>query len=137
MGVLVDVKEITKEYWVGKNRMYLKDDGIIYIDADGDIDKDLALKQIEIALQIHRVIQKKINLFIDLSNAGKQSPEARVLWREINQRAEINKIAYYGLNFISRIVASFIMGKLKKSNIRFFKSKSEAVQWLKEDNLFI
>ena len=45
---------------------------------------------------------------------------------------KFGKIAHWGINPVAKILASFVMGLSKKTEMRFFTSKEEALAWLKE-----
>ncbi len=42
------------------------------------------------------------------------------------------KVALFGLHPVARVVASFFMGATKKKDMRFYKTRGEALAWLKE-----
>ena len=71
-------------------------------------------------------------MLIDITKAKKQSPEARMTWKELSEHEKIEKIALFGLHPVARVLASFIIGQSKKKDMRFFKTKEEALAWLKE-----
>ena len=48
------------------------------------------------------------------------------------ENEKIGKVALFGLHPVARVIAAFIMGITRKKDMRFFKSKEEALAWLKE-----
>jgi len=42
------------------------------------------------------------------------------------------KVALFGLNPVARVIASFVMGVTRKKDMRFFKTREEALAWLRE-----
>ena len=50
----------------------------------------------------------------------------------MHEDEKLVKIAIFGLNPVARVIASFIMGVAKKKDQRFFKTKEEALAWLKQ-----
>jgi hypothetical protein len=55
-----------------------------------------------------------------------------MVWKEIIENERTDRIAIFGLHPVARVIASFIMGVTKKKEMRFFKTKEEALRWLKE-----
>lgn len=122
-----------REVWVGEERLYLGEDNIVYITAAGEVDEKKAIVIREVVLKFTKMVEGEINLLIDLNKAGKQSPEARNIWKELSEVSEgVGKIALFGLHPVARILASFVKGVIKKTNIHFFKTKEEALKWLKK-----
>ena len=131
---MVEIKQISeREIWVGECKVYLGDDGIIYDIAEGNRnDKELALGIKEAVLKLSNLYEKKMNLFVDLNFAPQPSSEARKVYQSIAEHDKIGKIAMFGLHPVARVLAAFIMGVSKKKDTRFFKTKEEALAWLKE-----
>ncbi|OGF46200.1 MAG: hypothetical protein A2536_05190 [Candidatus Firestonebacteria bacterium RIFOXYD2_FULL_39_29] len=74
----------------------------------------------------------KINFIVDLAMAGKEASEARKIFKEISENNKVEKISMIGLHPVARVLASFIMGISRNKNMRIFKTKEEALAWLKE-----
>lgn len=64
--------------------------------------------------------------------AGKEASEARKIFKEISENNKVEKISMIGLHPVARVLASFIMGISRNKNMRIFKTKEEALAWLKE-----
>ena len=71
-------------------------------------------------------------MLVDINKAEKVSSEGRKLIQKTLQQEKIGKIAQFGLSPVARIITSFVMGVTKKKDIRFFKSKQEALAWFRE-----
>lgn len=129
----VKVKQVSeKEIWVGENRIYLGEDNILYITSVGESDEKLASTMKEVEVKFINMAERKVNLLVDINRCGKQSPEARRIRQSMGDHEKIGKVAVFGLHPVARVVASFIMSVSKNKNQRFFKTKEEALAWLKE-----
>lgn len=126
------MEEKDREIWIGENRLYLGEDNILYITGDGNVDESLARACKEAVLKLIGLAEGKVNLFIDINKAGRQSTKTREIWAELNNHEKVKKVALYGLHPVARLIASFVQGISKKSDYRFFKTKEEALAWLKE-----
>ena len=78
----------------------------------------------------HSSSHGKANLCIDLNKAGMPSSGARKIGRKAFENEKVGKIAIFGLHPVARIIASFVMGVTRKEDLRFFKTKEEALAWL-------
>lgn len=115
---------------MGRTRIHLGEDDILYITPVGEADEQHAAKGKEICLKLmNRFGKKKMNVLVDLNSADKQSPKARNQWRNLAEMQD--KVALVGLHPVARVVASFVMGISTKKDLRFFKTKEEALAWLK------
>jgi hypothetical protein len=134
MVTKIEIKRISeKEFWIGENKASLIEKNIIYVIAVGEVTTELAIAQIEVHNKLEALVDGPVNYLIDLNNAGKSSPEARKIWEQIGENAKKSKLALFGLNSVARMLASFVMGISGKSNQRFFKTKEEALRWLREE----
>ncbi|MFA4853027.1 MAG: STAS/SEC14 domain-containing protein [Bacteroidales bacterium] len=129
----IEVKQISeREIQVGENRVYLGEDNIIFFTAVGEHSDKMAAKINEAIIKLGDTVKGKVNLFVDLSKAGKSSPEARKIWQKSSEYEKAGKTALVGLHPVARVLASFVMGVSRKQDMRFFKTKEEALAWLKE-----
>jgi hypothetical protein len=55
-----------------------------------------------------------------------------MIFREAAEKVFKGKMAYFGMHPVARVIASFMMGVTRKQNMRFFKTREEALAWLKE-----
>ena len=121
-----------REIWVGESRTYLGEDNIIYVTAAGSPDEKMAIANKEAAVKLASMVEGKVNVLLDVTAVGKQSTEARKVWKEYNEYEKFGKLALVGLHPVAQVVASFVMGTSKKKDMRLFKTKQEALVWLKE-----
>jgi hypothetical protein len=129
----VEIKQVSeREIWVGENRMYLGEDNIFYITVVGEVDGKTAAEVTEIDNKFKSMVEGKLNVLADLNKGGKQSVEARKIWKEMTEDDRTGKIAMYGMHPVARVLASFVMGVSRKKDVRFFKTKEEALTWLKK-----
>jgi len=134
MVTKIEIKQVSeKEFWIGKNKASLIEKNIIYVIAVGEVTTELAIAQVEGLNKLEALADGPVNYLIDLSDAGKSSPEARKIWEKIGGNVTTSKLALFGLNSVARMLASFVMGISGKSNQRFFKTKEEALRWLREE----
>jgi hypothetical protein len=134
MSVSTEIRQVSeKEIWVGQNKASLIEKNIIYVIAVGEVTTELAIAQVEGLNKLEALADGPVNYLIDLSDAGKSSPEARKIWEKIGGNVTTSKLALFGLNSVARMLASFVMGISGKSNQRFFKTKEEALRWLREE----
>jgi len=123
-----------REYWIGRSEFYLGEDNILYETIVGDIDEKYAIAARELTLKLMGMIEGKAKVLVDLNHVGKPSAEARRIGREMFENEKTEMIALFGLHPVARVIASFLMGVTRKKNMRFFKSKEEALAWLQEGN---
>jgi hypothetical protein len=124
--------EKDREIWAGEHRLYLGEDNIFYITVVGEVDGKTAAEVTEIDNKFKSMVEGKINVLADLNKGGKQSAEARKIWKEMTEDDRTGKIAMYGMHPVARVLASFVMGVSRKKDVRFFKTKEEALTWLKK-----
>ncbi len=126
------VEEKGREICVGEYRLCLGEDNIIYVIAVGETDEKLAIAVKEAGIKLMNMVEGKVNILIDLNKAGKSSPEVRRIHRELAEHEKTGKVAFFGMHPVARVIASFFMGVSKKKDMRFYKTKEEALVWLKE-----
>ena len=124
------MEEKNNEIWAGENRFYLGEDDIMYVELVGEYDLHSALALRDAFLKLLSIVEGKINIFVDNSRSGKPSQEARKIFTEMIRHEKCGKIAVFGLNPVTRVIASFVLGNSKSTHI--FKAKEEALAWLKE-----
>lgn len=131
----VEVTQVNeREIWVGESRIYLGDDNIMYVTEVGEMDEKIAIETAKVILKLEDIAVGKVNGLVDLNRAGKSSPEARKIWKKMTEEGNTDKIAMIGMNPVARVLASFIAGVSRKKNLRFFKTKEEALAWFKQEN---
>jgi hypothetical protein len=121
-----------RDTWVGKNRLYLDEDNILNHILVGKQDDQTVLAIHNASLKMRSTVEGKVNMLVDLNQAGKPSNKARELGKDMSENEKVGKIALFGLHPVARVLAIFFLRITKKVDIRFFKTKKEALQWLKE-----
>lgn len=114
----------------GQNMTSLINENIIYVIAVGEQTTEIALTQKQINLKLASYVKGQINYLIDLNKCGKNSSEARQIWKESAEDERTDKVAIFGLNPVAKVIASFVMGVTRKKNQRFFNTEAEALLWI-------
>jgi hypothetical protein len=126
------MKNFQNEIRIGNSSFHLSDDNIIHSNIVGDIDEKTAIAYDEATLKLMNMVDGKVNVLVDNSRAGRPSSKARKIMGEFILHEKYGKLAIYGLHPVSRVLASFFMGASRKKDMRFFKTKEEALVWLRE-----
>ena len=121
-----------REIFVGENQLYLGEDNIIYVIRVGEADEEIATDITNTGLKLADLVNGKVKILADLNKAGKSSSDARKIYQKHLKHNKFDKVALYGLHPVARVIATFGMGITKKKDVRFFKTKEEALLWLKE-----
>jgi len=130
---MIDEKD--REIWVGENRLYLDEDNILCVTNIGEIDEKTAIEIKEAVLKLMNMVEGKVHTLTDLNKAGKTASQARKVFQGLAEHEKQGKNAFYGMHPVARMLASFFMGISKKKDMHFFKTKEEALEWLKEEAL--
>ena len=126
------MKEEDREIWVGENRFYLVEDDIMYVETSGNYDLKGSFELRDAFLKLLHDVEGKVNIIVDNSRGGKPSQEARKVFAVMMEDERCGKIAVVGLNPVARVIASFVLGSSKNKNTKIFKTKEEALAWVKE-----
>ena len=121
-----------REILVGENRLYLGEDNILYATLVGTQDAKMVIALKKSNDKLMNMIEGRVNTLVDLSQTGKPSPESRKVGQEMLENEKIGKVAFWGLHPVARVIASFMMGVTRKKDMRVFKTKQEALTWLRE-----
>ena len=121
-----------REIRVGENRLYLGEDNVLYVTVFGEIDEKIAIAIKEADFKFKNMVEEKYDVLADINKSGKHSSESRKIWKEMTEHEKTGKVAIFGMHPVARVIASFVMGVSKKKDMRFFKTKEEALAWLKE-----
>ncbi len=122
---------INEEIWIEQNKLYFSMDNILYVTIVGEPELDIALKIKEITYKIYNTSDKKVDVLVDLNEAGKGPPAVRKIWKQLSEHKNVGKIAQIGLHPVARMLAKYSLAMSKNNNIQFFKTKEEALKWLK------
>jgi hypothetical protein len=129
----VETKQVSeREFWVGKSRFYLGEDDILYETIVGKQDEKTTIAALEAHNRFKNMVEGKMKMLIDINKAGQPSSGARKIGRETFEDEKVGKVALFGLHPVARVIASFVMGVTRKKDMRFFKTKEQALAWLKE-----
>jgi len=126
------MEEKEKEIWVGKSRFYLGEDNILYETVVGEVDEKMVRAMNDATNKLTDTVKGKVNVLVDLSRTGKSTLGARKQARERLEVEGIGKVALFGLHPVARVLASFFMGVTRKEDMRFFKTREEALAWFKQ-----
>jgi hypothetical protein len=121
-----------REIRVGENRLYLGEDNVLYVTIFGEVDEKIAIALKEADLKFKNMVEEKYDVLADLNKSGKHSSESRKIWKEMTEHDKTGKVAIFGMNPVVRVIVAFVMGVSKKKDMRFFKTREEALAWLKE-----
>jgi len=124
------MEEKNNEIWVGESRFYFDEDDIMYVETAGNYDLKEAFELRDAFLKLLHVVGGRVNVIVDNSRGEKPTQEARKVFAEMMEHERCGKIAVFGLNPVARVIASFVLGNSKNTHI--FKTKEEALAWLKE-----
>ncbi len=129
----IEIKQVNeREIWVGESRFYLGEDNILYETVVGEQNERTATEMRKVTNKLQNMVEGKVNVLIDLNKAGTPSSGARKIGQEMFENEKLRKIALFGLSPVAQVVASFVIGVTRKRDIRFFKTREEALAWLKQ-----
>lgn len=120
------------EITLGDGKIYLNEDNIMCIDVVGDLPHDLAIPLKEGVLKLMDRVPGKVDVLTDLNKAGKPSAKVREVGRQLAGNSKMGKIALFGIHPVARMIAFFWMSKFTRQDMRFFKTKEEALAWIEE-----
>jgi len=112
----------------------------IWWDEENDIARGcvLGVLTLESAKRIHREQDEYIekygegrNWLINLTWMRKANADARKKVAEIASDPKVGKFAFFGASVFVRTVVNFMMAAAHKNNIKHFRTKEEALEWLK------
>ncbi len=127
------IKQINeKEYIAGGNHIFLIQNNIILSNPVGPQTIEMAKLYYQVTQKLLKLVNGQINILIDLNNSGKSSSEVRSFWNKVGTQKEYNKIAFFGLHPVARVIASFEIGINGSKNMQFFKTEEQAIEWLQK-----
>jgi len=128
-----EVRQVSeREIWVGESRFCLGEDDILYETIVGKQDEKTVIAALEYHNKFKNMVEGKMKMLLDINKAGQVSSGARKIGKETFEDEKVGKVAFVGLHPVARVIASFVMGVTRKKDMRFFKTKEEALAWLKE-----
>jgi hypothetical protein len=128
------INEENRKVRIGEGYVYYDGANIIYAAPVGDIDEKTAVEYRDTILKFVNIANAKgkVNGIIDLNKGGIQSSAARKVFKKLNEDKRVGKIAFLGVHPVAKMLASFSMGPSRKKDMKFFKTKEEALAWIKE-----
>lgn len=118
------------EVYAGNCKFSLINKNFLEVTAIGSATLEDALAIKEATSKLLAEAEKSVVVLADVNKAGKSSPEARIIWKELSEDKRYYKIALVGLSMVSRMAASFAVALSNNKNIKFFSSAEEALMWL-------
>lgn len=97
-----------RELRVKNNRIYLREDNILYLIICGKVDENIESEIEEACLTLANMVEGKVNTLVDLNKAGKTTPEARKKQKESSKHEKTGKVALFGQHPVARVLASFL-----------------------------
>ena len=129
----IEIKQVSeREIRVGENILYLRENNILDITNVGEIDEKTAIAMKEALLKLMNMVEGKVHALTDLNKAGKTTPQARNIFRGLAEHEKAGKVAQVGMHPVARVLGAFVMGVSKKKDFRFFKTREQALVWLKQ-----
>jgi hypothetical protein len=133
MGENLVIRKVTQtEFWVGPTHVSVTNGNLLDIRAVGPQNYDTAMAHVAIFNQIYNEIKKPIIFLVDLNHAGKNSAEARKVWKDISDSEFTCKIALIGIHPVARVIAGFVMSISSSSKMQFFSTREKALEWIYE-----
>jgi hypothetical protein len=127
------MKKQERKILIGKHTFCLGEDNILYITIVGKVDDEKTVTLVkEAVIELLDMVEKKVNVFVDINKSGKPSIKTRSLVPEFRNNKKVGKTAIFGLTPVTKMIASFAKGTTKNRDIRFFDTKESALFWLKE-----
>ena len=117
---------------LGESLYWLDNDDILNIVGIGDTTDEMAPEYRKIVLGFLEQVKGKADWLVDLNKAGHQSSLARKAYKDMSEYEKSGKVAIFGLNPVARVIASFVMRGSRNKRLRFFKTRDEALAWLRE-----
>ncbi len=131
MGKDFTINQISnREFWAGKNHYLIGDDNIFYVTLNGDVSDEMGIEIDRMINDLVDDVDGEIDLLIDLNRAGKTSSKSRQLFKTFTETGKCRKVALFGMHPVAMVIASFVMGISKNRNMKFFKNREEAMEWL-------
>lgn len=120
-----------------KNKVWLGDDGVIYLEVVTSTNEEEIFEILKNAEEIIARLPRKAKIMIDIQtssiiHSSKFRKECGERIRELYDKQGFEKAAIFCINIVLRTIASFIIIASGVKNIKIFKTKEQALKWLKE-----
>ncbi|MEZ5070549.1 MAG: STAS/SEC14 domain-containing protein [Bacteroidales bacterium] len=120
-----------EKYMVGENEVFFRSSGIIHIILRGEQTAEIARSfqdNHELALA---KFGGPIDYLIDMNQAGKVTPKARRMVKDLALSMDTGKVAVFGAHSLAKFYANLVLSSFGRDNSRFFPTKEQAEDWLK------
>jgi hypothetical protein len=129
----LSVRELSKtEFWIGPTQVKVINGNLVNIKAVGPQNYDTAMAHVAIFNQIYNEAKRPIMFLVDLNHAGKNSAEARKVWKDISENQNTYKVGLVGIHPVARVIAGFVMIISASSKMQFFSTPEKALRWIYE-----
>lgn len=117
------------------NKVFLGNDGFIHNVFHGDQTKEGIQRmgqELRAVIQQLRQQNKPVLILSDLHDVGKQNLSVRKAGYDLIVGLDFDRVAMFGANRLIAAVAHFVTKAAGRSRIKYFNTKEEANQWLKQ-----
>jgi hypothetical protein len=123
----------------GEHKVFLREDGIIYVEMSGDLDRDNALATINEAADFAKSTPHKAKILVTIyassSFGGSQRRKELVnILKEVYKDPGFEKIAVFGFNPVVRTIVSFVVMATQIKTIKLFSNTESALKWLNKSD---
>ena len=122
-----------------KNKVWIGEDNIIYAEiTDKDLSGENVFKIIEDTVKIVREFSGKAKILANFVKPVFKVGDSKFRKKLVDVMVEMyknpgfEKVAICGVSTIVRVASLFVVKTTKLTNIRVFKTKEQALKWLKE-----
>lgn len=126
--------KIEAETIIGQGKVFIDENKIIHAIPVGDIDGATAAAFVASINRYMNGIGKNASGIVDLNKCGKQTTEARQIFKTLNDNENVGRLAFLGFHPVAKVLANFAITFSKNRNIHFFTTEEEALAWLMEVN---
>ncbi|WP_430972548.1 hypothetical protein [Sunxiuqinia rutila] len=134
MNQKITIREVSKdEVWMNHNHIRLIEDQVFHIVACGEQTSEMAYTYLDIFDRMLSGSSKPVSYLVDLNQAGRNSSEARRVWKQIGDCAQTHRIALFGLHPVAEVLACFVIGISNEQEMRFFRNETAAMNWLRKE----
>ena len=127
-------KILEREYHIRKHKITLHEQPTfqyIVIDCVGNVDEQIAHEVCKILAEFLKQSTETIHFLIDLNQSRETTLKARRVFRSFAEEHIQGRMAFCGLHPVAKVLAGFFLKITNKKDMRFFKTRNEAIQWLR------
>ncbi|MFC2003320.1 STAS/SEC14 domain-containing protein [Chloroflexota bacterium] len=119
-----------REIKIRKTTLYLGEDNILRETFAGRMDGAQIEELREAAIKLRNMVDGKVNMLISIDKVEMIAPKVIEFAKATLADAKVGKVALIGKNPLAPILIAPFMGTTRKSDVAFFKTEEEAMQWL-------